>query len=86
MPLERIEPRNRAQRTNPPLTRRLALGVSAVLLATALTACSGGNVKEAEHGREQDASRDSVVKGMQATETWLLVNATPTPEPSTPDE
>lgn len=86
MPLEPIEHRDRDQGTSSRVSRRALLGGGAILLVTALTACAEGTVRDAKVGKERDASRESVVKNLQATETWNLVNGTPTPGPSTPEE
>lgn len=86
MPLEPTEHRDHAQPTSRSFSRRVLLGGGSILLAGVLVACGGSSVREAERGRERDASRDSVVKELQATETWNLVNATPTPDASTPEE
>ncbi len=51
----------------------LALGI--------LAGCADGLAPDAQRGRDQDRSRDSVVTDLQATQTWNLVHGTP---PSTP--
>lgn len=86
MPLEPTERRDREQQTSRMASRRALLGGGVTLLAATLTACSGSSMREAGRGREKDASRESVVKGLQATETWNLVNPESTPGASTPEE
>jgi len=55
------------------------VGGVTLVSAAALTGCGGGTSRDAARGRERDASRESVVKELQATETWNLVNGTATP-------
>lgn len=64
--------------------RRLIGGAGALFAGMALAGCGSGTSREATRGREQDANNDSVVKNMQATETWKIVNATPPPGTPTP--
>lgn len=50
-----------------------------------LAACAEGTQRDAERGREDDAQRDSIVKELQATETWSRINGTPPPTPDAED-
>jgi len=60
--------------------------LSGAVLATGLLAgCAEGSRSDAERGKQEDAERDSVVKDLQATETYRLVNDRGTPLP-TPGE
>jgi hypothetical protein len=62
----------------------VARRVAALALATGLLAgCADGLAPDAERGRRADEQRDSVVRDLQATETWNLIHGTPesTPEP-----
>ncbi|HEV2073458.1 MAG TPA: hypothetical protein VGR29_07420 [Thermomicrobiales bacterium] len=54
-------------------------------VGTALAGCADGTSREAARGREEDSSNESVVKDLQATETWNLVNATTPPGTQVPD-
>lgn len=85
MPLEPINTRDDATRSSDRrLSRRRLVGLSGVMLAGAMLAgCSSDSSREAERGRALDASQESIVKDLQATETWLVVNGTPdaTPPP-----
>lgn len=84
MPLEHINHRAREMETRarPRFSRRrfLFTGVS-VVTGAALTGCASGTQQDSERGREKDASRDSVVKDLQATETWNVVHGTPPASP-----
>lgn len=87
MPLEHTDHRVPARETSPNVRdgkmrssrRALLLGVAGVIGASVLTACGSDTSRDAARGREKDASRESVVKELQATETWNLVNGTATP-------
>lgn len=82
---ERIDHQISMKPTSRVLTRRRLLGAAGALFAgIALTGCGSGTSGEAARGREQDANNDSVLKNMQATETWKIVNATPPPGTPTP--
>ena len=65
--------------------RNLLLACMALSAATALASCGSGTSREAERGREEDAANESVVKDLQATQTWNLVNATPPPGTQVPE-
>lgn len=83
---ERIDRQVHTKPTNRALTRRrLLLRGGSLLGGVALTACGDGTSREAARGREQDTSKDSVLKDLQATETWNLVNATPPAGSETPE-
>ncbi len=83
---EDIDRRARTRATRKVLTRRhVILYGSALGAGTALGGCADGTSREAARGREEDSSNESVVKDLQATETWNLVNATPPPETQVPD-
>lgn len=65
-----------------PLSRRRFFSLAAMALAGGtLAACSGDSSRDAERGREADTQRESVVKDLQATQTWNLIHGTP---PATP--
>lgn len=86
MHLEDIDRRARTRATRKALTRRhLLLWGSALGVGTALAGCADGTSREAARGREEDSSNESVVKDLQATETWNLVNATPPLGTQVPD-
>ncbi len=62
--------------------RRLSGRIAVAVLALGLlVGCADGLAPDAQRGRDQDRSRDSVVTDLQATQTWNLVHGTP---PSTP--
>jgi hypothetical protein len=83
---EDIDRRARTRATRKVLTRRhLLLWGSTLSVGTALSGCAGGTSREAARGREEDSSSESVVKDLQATETWNLVNATLPPGTQVPD-
>lgn len=87
MPLEPTNARHRNPASKRGLTRRrLFTGGGALLVAGVLAACTESSSRDAARGKNRDASRESVVKELQATETWNLVNATSTPEGSTPED
>ena len=82
MPLEHIDHPARETLTRPRFSRRRwFLAASSVVTGFVLTGCASGTQQDSERGREKDASRDSVVKDLQATETWNVVHGTP---PATP--
>lgn len=85
MPLEPIGHPARAIRTNRLSRRRLLAGASVFLSGAILTGCAEGRVRDAQRGKEEDASRESVVKDLQATETWNIIHGTPASTPS-PEE
>lgn len=79
-----LEPTARPVRGTTSMTslRRLSALVAVAVLALGLLAgCADGLAPDAQRGREQDRSRDSIVTDLQATQTWNLVHGTP---PSTP--
>jgi hypothetical protein len=83
---EGIDHRARTRVTSKLLSRRnLLLCGTALGAGTALAGCGNGTSREAARGREEDAVNESVVKDLQATETWNLVNATPPPGTQMPD-
>lgn len=80
----RLEPIQHPDQDLMSRARSVAAKVSVVLIAgVLLTGCADGQVQDAERGRDSDASRESVVTDLQATQTWNLVHGTPesTPEP-----
>ena len=85
MPLEPTNTRDVATRNDRQrMSRRRLVGLSGIMLAgSVLAACSGDSSREAERGRARDASQESIVKDLQATETWNVVHGSPeaTPPP-----
>lgn len=80
----RLELTQHPVRDQTSMVRASAVRLLALLLAAVLlTACADGLAPDAERGRDSDASRESVVTDLQATQTWNLVHGTPesTPEP-----
>ncbi len=80
MPLEPTDhPEHRSTRTS----RRRVLLAAVALVAVSLAGCAEGTRSDAERGKREDQQRESVVKDLQATETFRIVHspATPTPEP-----
>jgi hypothetical protein len=66
--------------------RRFLLTAGSLAAAAALAGCASGTSRDAVRGREKDSTRDSIVKDLQATETWNVVHATPTPGTPPPEE
>lgn len=83
MHLEHIDHRDQQTQTNRRLTRRSFAFGALLSSAAILSGCAEGTRTDAERGRMEDAERTSVVRDLQATETWNLVNGTPgsTPAP-----
>lgn len=60
----------------------VSLALSIVLLA----GCSTGSAPEAQHGKQEDAQRESIISDMQATHTWDMINGTPESTPEATEE
>jgi hypothetical protein len=82
-----LEPINHPVRLSMRINRRRLLASAGGLASIALLAgCAEGTRSDAERGKQDDAERESVVKNLQATETYRLVHGTDgTPSP-TPEE
>ena len=77
-------PHNNPIWTKPVTSRRYRGALASVLLSIfLLVGCSTGNAPEAERGKQEDAKNESVIREMQATHTWEMINSTPE---STPDQ
>ena len=59
--------------------RGFLFAAGSLLIGGLLAGCAESTSRDAARGRAKDASRESVVKDLQATETWNVVHATPTP-------
>jgi hypothetical protein len=82
-----LEPTNRPDRPLMRISRRRLLAGAGGLASLALLAgCAEGTRSDAERGKEEDAKRDSVVKELQATETYRIIEGTSGTPPSTPEE
>jgi hypothetical protein len=66
--------------------RRLLAGAGGLASVALLAGCAEGTRSDAERGKQEDAERESVVKDLQATETYRLVHETDSTPPSTPEE
>lgn len=56
-----------------------------LVVAITLSGCADGLATDAERARDADATRESVVTDLQATQTWNLIHGTPEATP-TPEE
>ena len=66
---------------------RLRYAVTSLFLSLVLLAgCSTGSAPEAEHGKKEDAQRESIISDMQATHTWDMINSTPESTPEATEE
>ncbi len=63
--------------------KRLA---AVLLVAVTVTGCADGLATDAERARQADATRESVVIDLQATQTWNLVHGTPESTPEAEEE
>lgn len=59
--------------------------VAVLLVTLALAGCVTGTANDAERARQRDATQESVLTDLQATETWNVVNGTPQSTP-TPEQ
>jgi hypothetical protein len=53
-----------------------------LLAATLLAGCADGLATDAQRGRNEDATRESIVTDLQATQTWNLIHGTPESTPA----
>lgn len=66
---------------------RSAKRLAAVLLiAMTVAGCADGLSTDAERAKQADATRESIVTDLQATQTWNLVHGTPESTPTAEDE
>jgi hypothetical protein len=56
--------------------------MAVIVVATTLAGCADGLATDAERGRRDDESRDSIVTDLQATQTWNIIHGTPESTPS----
>jgi hypothetical protein len=59
--------------------------VATILIALGLAGCADGLATDAQRGKQEDATRESIVTDLQATQTWNIVHGTPEATP-TPEE
>lgn len=64
-------------------TKRLA---AVLLVAVTVAGCADGLATDAERAKQADATRESVLTDLQATQTWNLVHGTPESTPTTGEE
>lgn len=77
-PIDHPDPQTQTRRR---FTRR-AFAFGGLLTSVAVLAgCAEGTQRDAARGKAEDAERDSVLKDLQATETWNLINGTPESTP-----
>lgn len=53
------------------------------ILVACLSACAEGTSRDAEQGKQEDAQRTSVVSGLQATQSMLILAGSPSATPPT---
>ena len=68
------------------ISRRAMRLVAIMLVAGTVAGCADGMATDAERARQADATRESVVTDLQATQTWNMLHGTPESTPAPEDE
>jgi hypothetical protein len=84
MPLDNTDLREALETRRGKRSSRVLTCIATLLFTVVVVVgCGSDSARDAERGRREDATRESVVTDLQATQTWNLLYGTPeaTPPP-----